>query len=83
METKLTLKLDEGLIEAAKSYAKKNQKSVSKLVEDFFKNLVSGSDLSDKYPPPVEKLSGIISEKELERLSMNDERAEYILRKGR
>ena len=47
METKLTLKLDEGLIEAAKSYAKKNQKSVSKLVEDFFKNLVSGSDLSE------------------------------------
>ena len=36
METKLTLRIDEKLINRAKVYARKSGKSVSQLVSDFF-----------------------------------------------
>ena len=79
METKLTLKLDQRVIQSAKKYAEDNNKSLSKLVEDFFRNLACGSPLPEKYPPLIEKLSGIISEEDLEQLSREDERARRIL----
>ncbi len=36
MNTKLTLRLDEDLIQSAKSYSAKTGKSVSKIVADYF-----------------------------------------------
>ncbi|OIP97502.1 MAG: antitoxin [Syntrophobacteraceae bacterium CG2_30_61_12] len=36
MQTKLTLRVDERLIERAKSFAKKRGKSVSQIVADYF-----------------------------------------------
>jgi hypothetical protein len=36
MQTKLTLRLEETLIEQAKSYAKRRGKSLSQLVADYF-----------------------------------------------
>jgi hypothetical protein len=36
MQTKLTLRLEEDLIERAKNYAKQSGKSVSQLVADYF-----------------------------------------------
>ena len=81
METKLTLKLDQMVINSAKEYAKKNHKSLSKLVEDFFKNLVYEGNPSRKYPSIVEKLSGVISESDLGKLSLEDEKVRYILGK--
>ena len=83
METKLTLKLDQTVINSAKNYAKKNQKSLSKLVEGFFKDLVYDNNVPGKYPLLINKLSGVISEKDLETLSREDERAHYILRGDR
>ena len=83
METKLTLKLDQMVIKAAKEYAEDNHKSLSKLVGDFFRNLVHEKDSPKKYPPLIKKLSGIISEDDLEKLSGEDEKARYILRKDR
>jgi hypothetical protein len=41
MESKLTLKLDQAIIEKAKKYATKRHKTLSKLVEDYFKGLVT------------------------------------------
>ncbi|MCL2834003.1 MAG: DUF6364 family protein [Treponema sp.] len=81
METKLTLKLDQEVINSAKKYAEKNHKSLSRLVEDFFKNLVYENISYKKYPPLVENLSGVISEDDLMKLSREDEKARYILRK--
>jgi len=81
METKLTLKLDQGIINSAKKYAEENNKSLSKLVEDFFKNLVFENKSQEKYPPLIKSLSGIISEEDLEKLSREDEKARYILKK--
>ena len=83
METKLTLKLDKGIIESAKRYAERNKKSLSKLVEDYFRNLVSENKAPPEYHPLIEQLSGIISENDLQNLSADDDRANYILRKGR
>jgi hypothetical protein len=39
MRTKLTLRLDEDLIQRAKSFAKKRSKSVSQMVADYFASL--------------------------------------------
>ena len=83
METKLTLRLDQNVIKSAKEYAENNNKSLSKLVEDFFKALVYDDKLPEKYPPLIMKLSGVISEEDLEKLSREDEKARHILRKDR
>jgi hypothetical protein len=80
METKLTLKLDQTVIKSAKKYAEKNNRSLSKLVEDFFKNLSSENIQEEEYPPLIKKLSGIISENDLKKLSKDDDRVKYILR---
>jgi hypothetical protein len=80
METKLTLKLDQTVIKSAKEYAENNNRSLSKLVEDYFKNLSSGNIQEDEYPPLIKKLSGIISENDLKKLSKDDDRVKYILR---
>lgn len=66
METKLTLKLDEAVIDIAKKYAQKRKKSISKIVEDYFKGLGPGEkDDEEGINPIVKELSGIISEKDL------------------
>jgi len=66
METKLTLKLDQSVIQSVKIYAEKNNRSLSKLVEDYFRNLIKDSDnAKTKISPLVQELSGIISEKDL------------------
>ena len=80
METKLTLKLDQSIIKSAKEYAENNNKSLSKLVEDFFRNLVFDNNSQGKYPALIEKLSGVISEEDLNRLSREDEKARRILK---
>jgi hypothetical protein len=68
MDTKLTLKLDDRIIRSAKEYAQTNNKSLSKLVELYFKNLVSENGEKAKYSPLVEELSGVIAEKDLRNL---------------
>jgi hypothetical protein len=80
METKLTLKLDQMVINSAKKYAENNNRSLSKLVEDYFKNLSSENIREEEYPPLIKKLSGIISENDLKKISKYDDRVKYILR---
>ncbi|MDR1748519.1 MAG: DUF6364 family protein [Spirochaetaceae bacterium] len=65
METKLTLKLDKSVIDSAKEYAEENNRSLSKLVEDYFRNLVSEEKSPKRYSPLVEELSGVVSETDL------------------
>jgi len=68
METKLTLKLDQSVIQSVKLYAQNNNRSLSKLVEDYFKNLISENEPKKHFSPLVEELSGIISETDLKNL---------------
>ncbi len=68
METKLTLKLDQSVIQSVKKYAETNNRSLSKLVEDYFKNLISETEPHRHFSPLVEELSGVISEKDLKNI---------------
>lgn len=62
MNSKLTLKLNKRAIEKAKKYARKNKKSLSGIVENYF-NMISNRELSDEIEisPNVLELSGIIN----------------------
>jgi predicted nucleic acid-binding protein len=60
MATKLTLTLDKEVIEAAKEYARKNNISLSGIVELYFKALSSGAR-DHKIGPITKELSGIAS----------------------
>ena len=68
METKLTLKLDQNVIHSVKKYAETNNRSLSKLVEDYFRNLISENEPKKSFSPLVEELSGVISEKDLKNI---------------
>lgn len=60
MNTKLTLNLDKGVIEQAKSYAKNNRISLSKLIESYLDSLTKRSDKKSNISPLVESLTGVI-----------------------
>jgi hypothetical protein len=57
MDAKLTLKLDRAVIERAKSYAKKRNTSLSKLIESYLGMLVQPS-VQEEVTPLVKSLSG-------------------------
>ncbi len=55
---KLTLSVDEGVIERAKKYASARGTSVSGLVEQMLDQAASGSDEPDMTPPVLSRLRG-------------------------
>jgi len=61
MNTKLTLRLDDHLIESAKEYSAKTGKSVSKIVSDFFV-IIKNEKLnkSCSITPTVKSLKGVL-----------------------
>ena len=61
MNTKLTLSLEKTVIEDAKLYAKKTGRSLSELVENYFKNLTDKSETAEDIHPKVKKLIGRIT----------------------
>jgi hypothetical protein len=66
METKLTLKLEKDIIDSAKAYAQKENKSLSHLVEEYFKGLIMPDDENaKKITPLVKELSGILRGKDI------------------
>lgn len=72
METKLTLKLNQEVIEKAKEYAKFNQISLSKLIENYLENITSKIEQPNDITPLVRSLSGLITEN-----SLNDHKQDY------
>lgn len=62
MQTKLTLRMDDHLINTAKSIAGQQGKSLSRMVADYFKLLAKKDDHSVKtdLPPHVKALSGAL-----------------------
>lgn len=62
METKLTLRLNDGVIERAKIYATKQKISLSKMIESYLDSLTREIEHKDKSPitPLVKSLSGVI-----------------------
>jgi hypothetical protein len=60
MDTKLTLRLEQTIIEKAKDYAKTNRTSLSKLIENYLLHITEETNVSEKITPLVKSLSGII-----------------------
>lgn len=59
MTTKLTLTLDDKIIQRAKRYARTKGRSVSELVESYFKSITDPEDdQSDELSPSVKSLMG-------------------------
>jgi len=72
MNSKLTLKLDQGTIELAKDYAKAKKISLSKMIENYLKLLTRGVKQDIDISPLVESLCGVIKSKR------SDYEKEYI-----
>ena len=62
METKLTLRLNDRVIERAKKYARHRKISLSKMIEAYLDSLTreKEKDQKTKITPLVESLSGVI-----------------------
>lgn len=81
MQSKLTLRLDDNLIRAAKSYAKEADKSLSQIVADYFALLTAQSRYDEvdmtSLPPITRSLIGSVQiEREVE-----DDRYAYLMEK--
>ena len=63
MDSKLTLKLDQGTIELAKDYARKKKTSLSKMIENYLKLLTMGTKQDIEISPLVESLIGVLKSK--------------------
>ncbi len=61
MNTKLTLRMDDNLIESAKKYSAKTGKSVSRIVADLFE-MIKNEKLKKEYEltPTVRSLKGAL-----------------------
>lgn len=60
MSTKLTLTIEGSIIELAKKYAREKNRSLSDIIENYLKNLVSGQEAKTKKKsaPLVQSLRG-------------------------
>ncbi len=72
MDSKLTLKLDANVIQRAKVYAKEQNISLSKLIENYLNALTDSSSKKIKISPLVESLTGVVKLKE------EDDKKDYI-----
>lgn len=79
MDKKLTLSLDRSVIESAKTYAKSNNTSLSKIIESYLTMLTKQKQDKSDITPLVESLSGVI---ELDKdFDVKDAYAEYLIGK--
>jgi len=60
MDKKLTLSLDQSIIENAKIYAKSNNTSLSKLIESYLATLTRARENNAEITPLVKSLIGVI-----------------------
>ena len=68
MNTKLTLRMDDNLIESAKEHSAKTGKSVSRIVADLFE-IIKNEKLKREYPltPTVRTLKGALKGKPVDK----------------
>lgn len=81
MDKKLTLSLDQTIIEKAKTYAKMNKTSLSKMIEAYFDSLTNQESNENEFQitPLVESLCGVI---ELPKdFDYKESKAKYLLEK--
>ena len=78
MDSKLTLKLDSGVIQRAKLYAKERNISLSKLIENYLSALTGSQVKKAEISPLVESLAGVI---DLNEVSEQKEYGDYLSKK--
>lgn len=80
MSKKLTLSIDETIIEKAKKYAKKKKKSLSKLVQEYLQYVAEreNENWESELTPTVRKLLGSVKLKEE---SIEDTKFKYLKEK--
>ena len=78
MDAKLTLKLNQEVIEKVKDYAQRKQSSLSKLVETYFRFLIDQQESTTELEisPSIKELSGIIQLEDDE--NMRDDYTKYL-----
>ena len=86
MDTKLTLNLDKRVINKAKTYAKKQGRSLSDLIETYLKVLTSGEkideeELMSKISPEIRSLVGILKSKYPKDINYKDIVSDYLTEK--
>ncbi len=79
MDTKLTLKLEQNIIEQAKDYAKENSTSLSELFENYLHNIVTKNKQQENITPLVRSLSGIVKLDDVN--NHKDKYADYLINK--
>ncbi|MEQ8904617.1 DUF6364 family protein [Ekhidna sp.] len=61
MSTKLTLTIEEEVIEKTKKYAASTGSSLSKMVEDYFRSILAETETKKPSSKRIRKLKGIIA----------------------
>jgi len=61
MTTKLTLTIDDNVIDSAKKYARMKGKSLSGIVENYLKSISTQDENTPELSPKVTRLMGVIS----------------------
>ncbi len=79
MDSKLTLKLNKNVIEQAKQYAKKNNISLSKMIENYLQAVTTRKDDKLKISPLVDSLTGVI---ELDKKDYKKEHIAFLSQKN-
>jgi 16S rRNA U516 pseudouridylate synthase RsuA-like enzyme len=80
MDEKLTLKLNKNAIGYAKKYAVRNNTSVSRVVEKFFKGLELKDSAEDvDIPARIKEITGVVKGGDLK--NHKDAYSDYLIRK--
>jgi hypothetical protein len=79
MDTKLTIKLDEGVITRAKEYARNRRTSLSKMIESYLDSVTRPDSDDFEITPLVKSLSGVVTISE--DFDYKNERADYLIKK--
>jgi len=61
MQTKLTLRLDDRLIQDAKRHARRSGKSLSQMVAEYFSAVTSPTGVRGELTPVVSRLKGALA----------------------
>lgn len=79
MQAKLTLSLEKEIVEQAKEFSRRQHKSLSKLVENYLRQITHPAPPAGEITPIVAELSGLVSPERADR--RKKEYADYLAEK--
>ncbi|KAF0220463.1 MAG: hypothetical protein FD174_1117 [Geobacteraceae bacterium] len=79
MQSKLTLSIEKEVIEQAKEFSRRQHKSLSKLVENYLRQITHPAPPAEEITPLVAELSGLVTPERAGR--RKEEYADYLVEK--